>query len=143
MKPSKRQELPAGLWVVATPIGNLGDLSPRAAQALGEADVILCEDTRRTGTLLAAAGIESEARLRRMDAHASEREVARAVGDLRDGKRLALVTDAGTPSISDPGARLVQAAHEAGIQVTPIPGASAPAALLSAAGFTETSFVFR
>lgn len=142
---TKRQDLPAGLWIVATPIGNLQDLSPRARQALEEAEAIFCEDTRRTASLLAAlgiAGVKGRPVLR-LDAHASERAISEAIARLETGQSCALVTDAGTPGISDPGSRLVSRAQRAGIRVTPVPGPSALMALLSVAGFEETAFTFR
>lgn len=137
--------MPKGLWVVATPLGNLSDLSDRARQALGEADAILCEDTRRTRALLQALGLTN--RTVRFDAHVEGRHgdhetTAQIVEELSHGKSLALVTDAGTPAIADPGARLVAAAHDAGIRVTPIPGPSAVATLVSVAGFPSASFQF-
>jgi 16S rRNA (cytidine1402-2'-O)-methyltransferase len=128
--------------VVATPIGNLRDLTLRARDALLAADGVLCEDTRRTRVLLKALGLPS-ARLERLDAFAEDSRIARAVERLREGESLALVTDAGTPAISDPGAALVAAAREASVTVTPVPGASSVTALLSVAGFGETAFVFR
>ncbi len=137
----KRQVLPPGLWVVATPIGNLSDFSPRGQQALEQADAILCEDTRRTLTLLQALGIEGK-RTFRLDAHAGESQLKEVIQRLRDGQSFALVTDAGTPAISDPGSALVKRAHEAKVRVTPIPGASALMCLLSVAGFAETEFQF-
>lgn len=142
--------LPRGLWVVATPIGNLSDISERARQALSHADRILCEDTRRTAQLLQALGIQcSSARtegrfhLERTDAYASEGHLREALSWLEAGENIALVTDAGTPAISDPGAHLVYLAQVAGVQVTAVPGASAVTSLLSLAGFGETSFLFR
>jgi 16S rRNA (cytidine1402-2'-O)-methyltransferase len=128
--------------VVATPIGNLEDLSPRARQALGEAASILCEDTRRTAQLLAALGVGGK-RLERLDAHADPGRIDFMARRLAAGESLALVSDAGTPGISDPGSRLVARARELGVAVTPIPGPSAPVTLLSVAGFDETAFVFR
>ncbi|OFZ52401.1 MAG: 16S rRNA (cytidine(1402)-2'-O)-methyltransferase [Bdellovibrionales bacterium RIFOXYC1_FULL_54_43] len=140
----KRQILPAGLWVIATPIGNLQDISLRAKNALEDADGILCEDTRRTAALISALGVRSRiSKLVRLDAHAKPAGIEAALARLKNGESLALVTDAGTPAISDPGSALVEAAHRAGIQVTPIPGPSAVMALLSIAGFEETSFTFR
>lgn len=142
MKHTKRQNLPPGLWVVATPIGNLGDLTDRALQALTQAGRILCEDTRRTATLLSALGL-AVPKLERSDAHTqTEGSLSRWIEALQSGERFALVTDAGTPAISDPGSLLVAACQRAGIQVTPIPGASAVMALLSASGFSETAFTF-
>jgi 16S rRNA (cytidine1402-2'-O)-methyltransferase len=141
MKIKKRQVLPPGLWVTATPIGNLGDLTERALQALESADAVLCEDTRRTSQLLSSLGLSR--RLERLDAHASDSKLAHVVQAMVEGKSFALVTDAGTPAISDPGGRLVRLARLAGVRVTPVPGASAVMALLSAAGFEETAFCFR
>jgi 16S rRNA (cytidine1402-2'-O)-methyltransferase len=129
------------LWVVATPIGNLEDLAPRARQALSDAQAILCEDTRRTSHLLSALGIHK--RLERFDAHTTPERVEELVVRLQAGESLALVSDAGTPAVSDPGARLVARAREMGVVVTPLPGPSAVLTLLSVAGFNETAFVFR
>lgn len=144
MNETKRQVLPAGLWVVATPIGNLADMSPRARQALEQCDLIACEDTRRTAQLLSALMIpgKKERKLERMDAHATGRAIEHWVERLCEGLSVALVTDAGTPAISDPGARLVRAARERGIRVTPVPGPSALMAALSVAGIEETAFLF-
>ena len=136
------QVFPKGLWVVATPIGNLLDMAPRAIQALEEADLILCEDTRRTQELLMGLSISSK-KLERLDAHASQDKIDYYVGQMQSGKRVALVTDAGTPALSDPGARMVQVASLAGVVVTPFPGPSAITALLSVAGLDETEFTFR
>jgi 16S rRNA (cytidine1402-2'-O)-methyltransferase len=143
MNELKRQDLPTGLWVVATPIGNLGDLSPRALSALAHADAVLCEDTRRTAQLLSALGLAGGGRLRRLDAHAGEGAIAREVERLTEGASAALVTDAGTPGVSDPGSRLVAAARAAGVKVTAVPGPSAVTALLSVAGWEATEFSFR
>ena len=133
--------------MVATPIGNLADLSPRCKSALEEADWILCEDTRRTLNLFRALGLASEGRLKRFDAHtemeASSHWIAHWIDRLRDGAKVALVSDAGTPVVSDPGAVLVARAAAAGIRVTPLPGPSAVITLLAASGFQETSFTFR
>jgi len=150
----KRQDLPIGLWVVATPIGNLGDISERARAALEQADAILCEDTRRTANLLAALTVRSPAhdapagtpprqKLERLDAHASPGRIGAIVERLVAGESFALVTDAGTPGISDPGAVLVTQARAAGVQVTPVPGPSSLTAFLSVAGVQETGFTFR
>lgn len=156
MNKTKRQDLPAHsssgsnastsgqLWVVATPIGNLDDLSPRGKKALAEADFILCEDTRQGAKLLAGIGeTYSMSRLERMDAHTPEAQLSRWVSRMAQGERLALITDAGTPAISDPGAALVKQALRAGIQVVPVPGPSAVPTLLSVCGFGETAFTFR
>ena len=122
-----------GLILVATPIGNLGDLSPRAATALAAADVVACEDTRRTGRLLQHAGVDG-ARLLRVDAHTEDRVAARIVAHLDEGRTVAMVTDAGTPGISDPGERLVRRVLDAGHRVSVIPGPTAPVAALVASG---------
>ncbi len=140
----KRQNLPAkpGLWLVATPLGNIQDFSPRARLALENADAVLCEDTRRTSRLIAAVGLEG-IRLERLDEHASEHQIGRFVERLLEGESFAVVTDAGTPGVSDPAAAIVRAARDAGVSVTPIPGPSAVTALLSICGFRETAFTFR
>ena len=122
-----------GLILVATPIGNLGDLSPRAATTLSAADVVACEDTRRTGRLLQHAGVDG-ARLLRVDAHTEDRVAARIVTHLDEGQTVAMVTDAGTPGISDPGERLVRRVLDAGHRVSVIPGPTAPVAALVASG---------
>ena len=121
------------LHVVATPIGNLGDLTLRAIDVLRACDRVAAEDTRRTKQLLAHLGIEGK-RLERLDAHASARDVARIVGALRAGESVALVTDAGTPGVSDPGGAVVEAAIAAGVRVVPVPGASAVLAAVAASG---------
>ncbi|MFZ0659468.1 MAG: 16S rRNA (cytidine(1402)-2'-O)-methyltransferase [Candidatus Binataceae bacterium] len=131
---------PGILFVVATPIGNPEDLSPRARRALAEADRVACEDTRRTGSLLAAHQIR-----RPMLSYFEHNEAQRApeiVAHLRDGEKIALVTDAGTPAISDPGFRLVRAALDAGIAVRAVPGPSAAIAALSIAGIATNRFAF-
>jgi 16S rRNA (cytidine1402-2'-O)-methyltransferase len=126
---------------VATPIGNLSDLSPRAAEALRAVEVVVAEDTRRTRTLLAHAGARP-AELLSLPAFDERGRVERVLGRLAAGKDVALVTDAGTPGVSDPGARLVDAAWEAGARVVPVPGPSAPMAALSASGFPADRFLF-
>jgi 16S rRNA (cytidine1402-2'-O)-methyltransferase len=128
------------LFVVATPIGNLDDLSPRARQVLSDADLIAAEDTRHTGRLLSHFGIKS----RQISLHDHNEEVAlvNIISDLKDGKSVALVSDAGTPLISDPGFRLLRAAHDEGIRVSPIPGPSAVIAALSACGLPVDEFCF-
>ncbi len=134
----KRQDFPPGLWVVATPIGNLADLPPRALEALKRASVIYCEDTRRTGDLLRAFGVQGN--LKRLDAHASSTQVRQAIERL-DGA-IAFVSDAGVPAVSDPGAALVAEARRQGIRVTPFPGPSAVTTLLQAAGFPNQPWGF-
>lgn len=129
---------PGTLFVIATPIGNLGDITARALETLRLCDRVLAEDTRRTHQLLAHFGVGGK-RVERFDAHATERDVARALQVLGAGESLALVTDAGTPCISDPGALLVDAAAAAGARVVPIPGASALLAALIASGLATSS----
>ena len=128
------------LFVVATPLGNLEDLSPRARAALHSVAVIACEDTRHTARLLGRFGIETATvSCHRFNESARLRPI---LDRLRSGDDVALVSDGGTPGIADPGARLVAAAHEAGIAVRPVPGPSAPAALLSASGLPSDRYVF-
>jgi len=123
---------PGTLYVVATPIGNVADLSLRALHVLGLADAIACEDTRNTGQLLSRVGLQRP--LVAVHEH-NEREAAvRIVERLRAGERIAYVSDAGTPGISDPGARLVEAVRAAGLHVVPLPGPSAAVTALSVAG---------
>jgi 16S rRNA (cytidine1402-2'-O)-methyltransferase len=126
--------MPGGtLFVVATPIGNLGDLTARAVETLRGCDRILAEDTRRTRQLLSHLGIVGKP-VDRFDEHASAGDAARLVERLVGGESVALVTDAGTPGVSDPGERLVQAAITAGVRIVPIPGPSAVLAALVASG---------
>jgi len=132
--------LAPGLYVVATPIGNLRDITLRALDVLAAADLVLAEDTRVSGKLLAAFGLK--AKLERHDEHAAERARPKALSLLAQGGRVALVSDAGTPLVSDPGYRLVREAAEAGHAVYPIPGASALLAGLSVAGLPTDRFLF-
>ena len=133
------QPLAPGLHIVATPIGNLGDLSPRAAETLRNADLLLAEDTRVTGKLLAHVG--AKVPMRRYDDHAIEQERERIVGELGD-KAIALVSDAGTPLISDPGYKLVRAARAAGHLIHTVPGPCAAIAALTVAGLPSDRFLF-
>jgi 16S rRNA (cytidine1402-2'-O)-methyltransferase len=128
------------LFVVATPIGNLDDLAPRARQSLTDVDLIAAEDTRHTGRLLSHIG----ARTRQFALHDhNEEKATRAIIEaLKSGKSVALVSDAGTPLLSDPGYRLVKAAHEASIRVSPLPGPSSLTAALSIAGLPTDRFCF-
>lgn len=128
------------LFVVATPIGNLEDLSPRALRVLGDVDLVASEDTRRTGRLLSHFGIAAEliALHEHNEAAASERLIEALAG----GRSVALVSDAGTPLISDPGYRLLSLAHAAGLTVSPVPGPSALLAALSVAGLPTDRFSF-
>jgi len=128
------------LSLVATPIGNLEDMTYRAVRILSEADYILCEDTRVTGVLLKRYQISS--RLRRYDAHATEHTHETILSDLAAGQQIALVSDAGTPGISDPGVYLVQRARAAGVLIEVIPGASAVTAAVSLAGISGNQFIF-
>ena len=128
------------LYVVAMPIGNPGDLSPRAIRVLGEANLIACEDTRRTGRVLAEHSIRT--RTISYFEHNEEQRTPELIARLQAGDAIALVTDAGTPAISDPGYRLVRAAIDAGVRVTAVPGPSAVAAALSIAGLPTDRFVF-
>lgn len=129
------------LVLVATPIGNLDDLSRRATQTLAEADVVLCEDTRRTGRLLQAAGVKAR-KLIAVHDHNEAGQVAMVLDRLRAGEVVAVVSDAGTPGISDPGERLVRAAAAEGFEVRVVPGASAAIAGLVASGLPAGRFVF-
>jgi 16S rRNA (cytidine1402-2'-O)-methyltransferase len=129
------------LVLVGTPIGNLGDLSSRAVEALAAADVVCCEDTRRTGRLLQHAGVARH-RLVVVNEHTEMSEAAHVVKLLDEGRRVAVVTDAGMPGISDPGERLVRAAVEAGHPVEVVPGPSAAVAALVVSGLPAARFVF-
>ena len=128
------------LFVVATPIGNLGDLSPRARDVLEAADLIAAEDTRVTGRLLSHFGIKCPQIS--LHEHNEDRQIGALIDALAGGRNVALVSDAGTPLISDPGYRLIAAAHEEGIPVSPIPGASALLAALCVAGLPTDRFEF-
>lgn len=130
----------ATLYVVATPIGNVGDITLRALNVLSMADAIACEDTRNTAHLLSRYGLSKEL----IAAHEhNEREVAGKIIDrLQAGQRIAMVSDAGTPAVSDPGARIVDAVRTAGLRVVPLPGASASIAALSASGIVNDRFLF-
>ncbi len=128
------------LYVVATPIGNLDDLTPRARKVLAEVDIVAAEDTRRTGRLLFTIGAKK--RILALHEHNESERVAALMAELESGRSVAIVSDAGTPLISDPGFRLVQAAHEGGIGVAPIAGPSAVTAALSVAGLPTDRFCF-
>jgi len=131
---------PGTLYVVATPIGNLEDVTLRALRVLREADAVLAEDTRQTRKLLEHHGIAT--RCHSLHAHNEEARVEATVSQLEEGRNIALVSDAGTPLVSDPGARLVAAARDAGCPVVPVPGASAVLAALAGCGLHVTSFTF-
>ena len=132
---------PAALVLIGTPIGNLGDLSPRAVDELASASVICCEDTRRTGKLLAHAGVERPDLMVVNDHNESSRR-AEVVRRIEQGERVAVVTDAGMPGISDPGERLVSAVVRAGLTVEVVPGPSAGVAALVGSGLPTGRYVF-
>jgi 16S rRNA (cytidine1402-2'-O)-methyltransferase len=134
-------ERPAGtLHVIATPIGNLADLSPRARELLAQVDAVCAEDTRHTRSLLAAFGLERP--LVALHEHNEAEQADALVARLRAGESLALVSDAGTPLVSDPGYRLVRAVRAAGVRVSPVPGPCAAIAALSVAGLPSDRFCF-
>jgi 16S rRNA (cytidine1402-2'-O)-methyltransferase len=128
------------LWVVATPIGNLGDLTLRARRALEECDAVVAEDTRRTGQLLQHLGLKKP--LLSLPAFDEGARAGPLVERLLKGQSLALCTDAGTPAVSDPGALLVRLAAEAGVPIVPVPGACAAVAAVSVSGFAQPRFHF-
>ena len=132
--------LPGHLYVVATPIGNLADLTERARILLGAVDLIACEDTRTTGAMLTRLGLHREliAYHEHNEIEAAERLVAR----LAEGRSIAVVTDAGTPGLSDPGFRVVRACRSRGMPVVPVPGANALTAVLSASGLPTNAYLF-
>ena len=131
--------LEVGLYIVATPIGNLGDITVRAVNVLKKSEMVACEDTRVTGKLLKHCGVQT--RMMRYDDHASDRQRASLI-DLARTQAVALVSDAGTPLISDPGYRLVRDAREAGVTVTSIPGACAAITGLTLSGLPNDRFLF-
>jgi len=133
---------PGQLAVVSTPIGNLGDLSPRAAEILATADILACEDTRMTRKLLALTGHQTNAKLLPYHDHNGHSMRPKLLTAMANGLHVALVSDAGTPLVSDPGYKLVAAAHERGFQVTAVPGASAVLAALACAGLPSDRFLF-
>ena len=138
--PSRYHAVPGTLYVVATPVGNLRDVTLRALDILGSVDVVAAEDTRVTAILLRHFGIA--ARPLSLHEHNEAARAARIVAMLRDGRSVALVSDAGTPAVSDPGALLVRAVRDAGFAVIPIPGANAAIAAVSAAGLQAAQFLF-
>lgn len=135
------QKLEPALYVVATPIGNLRDITLRALDVLAAADVVAAEDTRNTAHLLTHHGIGAN-RLMAVHQHNERTAAEKIVALLQAGQSVAFVSDAGTPAVSDPGALLVQAVRAAGLRVIPIPGANAAIAALSAAGLAEPHFLF-
>lgn len=132
--------MPGKLSIVATPIGNLADISQRAVDTLDSCDTVLAEDTRVTGKLLAHFGIDT--RLERCDENVMERRIPALVDRIAGGEHIAFCSDAGMPGVSDPGARLVDAVREAGLAVEVIPGASAVICALAASGFNTSAFYF-
>ncbi|WP_019671704.1 16S rRNA (cytidine(1402)-2'-O)-methyltransferase [Psychrobacter lutiphocae] len=130
----------AALYIVATPIGNMSDISARAINTLNKVDIIACEDTRTSGKLLSNFGINTQTWA--YHEHNSEIQTPKIIEMIQRGHSIALISDAGTPLISDPGYQLVQAAHKAGIKVVPIVGASAAIAALSVAGLPSDKFSF-
>jgi 16S rRNA (cytidine1402-2'-O)-methyltransferase len=132
--------LPGHLYVVATPIGNLADLTDRARAILGAVDVVACEDTRTTGSLLTRLGYRKD--LVAYHDH-NETEMAERLADqIAAGKSIAVVSDAGTPALSDPGFRVVRACRKRGLPVVPVPGPSALVAVLSASGLPTNGFLY-
>ena len=129
------------VWIVATPLGNLGDFSPRARQTLEGADIVLAEDTRRAGHLLQLAGIPGK-RLISLHEHNETQRIDEVLALLSQGMQVAVVSDAGTPLIADPGYRLVAACRKQGISVVPVPGPCAPITALMASGLPPYPFVF-
>ena len=136
---ARPEPLSPGLYIVATPIGNLGDLTKRAAETFARCDVIACEDTRVTAKLLRHVGVSKP--MHRYDDHSGETERARLLETMRR-QAVALVSDAGTPLVSDPGYRLVREARAAGIAVTSLPGPSAPVTALTLSGLPSDRFLF-
>jgi 16S rRNA (cytidine1402-2'-O)-methyltransferase len=130
----------AGLYVVATPIGNMADISERARHTLAAVDIVAAEDTRRTGRMLTQLGIRAE--LISCHEHNEMQRAEQFVAEVRKGRSVALVSDAGTPLMSDPGYRLVKAMRDAGLPVTPVPGSCAAIAALSVAGLPSDRFRF-
>ncbi|GAB7021877.1 16S rRNA (cytidine(1402)-2'-O)-methyltransferase [Salidesulfovibrio brasiliensis] len=140
--PQETDSLRPGLYVVATPLGNDGDLSPRAAGVLQRVELVLAEDTRRTGLLLQRTGVERGGEMTSFHDHNEEKKTAYVLSRLEEGAAVALVSDAGTPLMSDPGFRLVQACRAAGHPVRPVPGPSAPVTALSACGLPPIPYAF-
>jgi 16S rRNA (cytidine1402-2'-O)-methyltransferase len=139
-EPADRRGGLSGLVLVSTPIGNIADLAPRGRDALAGADLVLCEDTRHTGRLLATLGIQ--AKLRPLHEHNEDAEIPSILAQLREGRSVALVSDAGTPLISDPGYRLVRAALAERLAVSAVPGANAAMMALTLSGLPPQPFLF-
>lgn len=132
--------LPAGLYIIATPIGNLGDMTLRAIETLRRVDIIACEDTREAGKLASAYGIKTP-RVPYHD-HNAARERPRLIAQMQEGRAVGLISDAGTPLVSDPGYKLVEAAVAAGVMVTTVPGASACLSALQLSALPSDRFMF-
>src|SRR5690606_24550999 len=128
------------LYVIATPIGNLEDISQRAVRLLNQVDLIAAEDTRHSGNLLRHLGIHCP--MISLHEHNEQQQVERVLAELEQGRSVALISDAGTPLVSDPGYRMVQAAHARGVPVSPVPGPSSVIAALSVAGLPTDRFAF-
>jgi len=129
------------LYITATPIGNYDDMTIRAVNTLrNEIDIIYCEDTRQTGRLLSHFNIKKP--LRSLHAHSDGRKIDSLIYELKDGKNIAYLTDCGTPGVSDPGSRIVEAVRKDDIEVVPLPGVSALATIVSVSGFTEKNVIF-
>ena len=128
------------LYLVATPIGNLEDTTLRAKKILSAVDFVLAEDTRHTGILLKHFGIEQK--IVSFHEHSNSEKLNWVINELKSGRDVALVSDAGTPNLSDPGGKLIEAAYEAGIKISPIPGPSALTTLISVAPFPCSQFIF-
>lgn len=137
---TKQVVQPGTLYIVATPIGNLGDITFRAVAVLEQVDLVLAEDTRNSGKLLKHYGIRTP--MRSYHAHSRGRKEEQILAELADGQSMAVITDAGTPTVSDPGSRLVELARRAGHPVVPVPGPSAVTAALSATGLGGDEFTF-
>ncbi|MBQ4133197.1 MAG: rRNA small subunit methyltransferase 1, partial [Desulfovibrionaceae bacterium] len=138
----KPQPAAAGkLWIVATPLGNPGDLSPRARQVLEAADFVLAEDTRRSGLLFAECGVEARGFVS-FHEHNEEEQLPVIISQLEEGRNIALVSDAGFPTLSDPGFRLIRALRKKNLPVSVVPGPSAVLTALAASGIAPQPFVF-
>lgn len=140
MNSIQERTLSGSLYIVATPIGNLGDISERAIEVLKQSDLIAAEDTRHSKTLLERFGIKTK--VKAYHEHNEEKFTSQLIQQIVDGESIALISDAGTPLINDPGYKLVAAAHDNGIKVIPIPGPSAVITALSASGLPTSKFIF-
>lgn len=137
----RNQQIKPGLYLIATPIGNLGDITVRALDMLVRADLVVCEDTRVTGKMFKSYGIDQKLAL--YNDHSSDKDREKILNALKDGKLVALVSDAGMPLVSDPGYRLVQDCIAQNIYVTSLPGANAPLMALQLSGLASDKFVFQ